>query len=113
MFCFFFQRYAQRAKVDKTGLDLIRHYFEINGNFVFDVKRRGTELYLQGVAEEGLLLGTMLENKVVIVRTFVGWDGTFKDQYNDMHPMMEIIDEMQHSEEYNLPHVPCSFMGCV
>ncbi|MGL4328500.1 MAG: hypothetical protein ACRCS7_13680 [Tannerellaceae bacterium] len=85
----FFQRYAQRAEVDKTGVALIRHYFQRNNCFMYDIIKKDDEEILRGVTEEGVLFGKNIGDGVAIMKTFIGWDCANESVYAEMMPMTD------------------------
>ena len=77
------KRYAERAKVDKHGIDLIKHYFSNNPNgkdsdnqkVVGRSVRWNGEDHLSCCVTEGVLLGQE-SGKYYLVRTFITYDMT-------------------------------------
>ena len=76
-----FKRYAERCKVDKTGLDLIKHFFTINNYFadchnqdiVGRKVRYNGEEHVACCVNEGILLGQQ-QGDLLIIRTFITYD---------------------------------------
>jgi hypothetical protein len=77
------KRYAERAKVDKHGIDLIKHYFlnnphgkdSDNQKVVGRSVRWNGEDHLSCCVTEGVLLGQEF-GKYYLVRTFITYDMT-------------------------------------
>ena len=77
------KRYAERAKVDKHGIDLIKHYFlnnphgkdSDNQKVVGRSVRWNGEDHLSCCVTEGVLLGQEFD-KYYLVRTFITYDMT-------------------------------------
>ena len=77
------KRYAERAKVDKHGIDLVKHYFlnnphgqdTDNQNVVGRSVRWNGEDHLSCCVTDGVLLGQEL-GKYYLVRTFITYDMT-------------------------------------
>ena len=77
------KRYSERAKVDKHGIELIKHYFLNNPNgkdsdnqkVVGRSVRWNGEDHLSCCVPEGVLLGQGLD-KYYLVRTFITYDMT-------------------------------------
>lgn len=105
----FFQRYAERAEVDKTGVQLIRHYFERNYSYFLDSEIKNseidenaikdTDIYIQGITEQGIALGNILGIGIIILKTFIAWDDTFEDQHKRFFPMTTVIAEVKREED--------------
>ena len=77
------KRYAERAKVDKHGIDLIKHYFannpygkdSDNQRVVGRSVRWNGEDHLSSCINDGVLLGQEFD-KYYLVRTFITYDMT-------------------------------------
>ena len=77
----FWKRYAERAGVDKSGAELIRHYFDHNphGADSHNQKIVGRSVHYKGYEHltccvtEGVLLG-QAQGNLFIVRTFITYD---------------------------------------
>lgn len=95
----FFQRYAERAKVDKTGIDLIRHYFTLNPSCCVDSEIKDGIVSMQGVTDEGVCLGSLMHNDIVLLKTFIAWDNTFKEQKLRFLPWMEDVKKWRNKED--------------
>lgn len=75
------KRYAERAHVEKTGLDLIKHYFEHNSigkdsrdqRVVARSVRWNGEEHRCSCTDEGVLLGQQ-QGGIYIARTFITYD---------------------------------------
>lgn len=76
-----FKRYSERCHVEKTGIDLIKHYFTHNshGKDSTNQKAVGRSVRYAGMTHlsccvpEGVLLG-QLEGELFIVHTFITYD---------------------------------------
>ena len=95
----FFQRYAQRNKVDKSGLELIRHYMERNYNSMIFAEEVDEQELLQGTTEEGISLGLKISEKVFVYKTFISWDMSFEDQKKHRIPFSEALAELKKEED--------------
>ena len=77
----FWKRYAERAKVEKTGMDLIKHYFmnnphgkdTDNQNVVARSVRYNGEEHLSNCVPDGVMLGQM-HGDIFVVKTFITYD---------------------------------------
>lgn len=87
------KRYAERCHVDKSGLDLVRHYFERNNinkdshdqRVVARSVRYNGEEHLSCCVPEGVILG-QLYGDLFIARTFITYDmtcGRQKEEFDD------------------------------
>lgn len=82
-----FDRYAERAHVDKRGLDLIRHFFDhlSSGTIITDQRFAARSVRYKGrdhkfvAINEGIMLGNV-EDGIFIVRTFITYDMTTGEQ---------------------------------
>ena len=82
-----FDRYAERAHVDKRGLDLIRHFFDhlSSGTIVTDQRFAARSVRYKGrdhkfvAINEGIMLGNV-EDGIFIARTFITYDMTTGEQ---------------------------------
>lgn len=76
-----FKRYAERCNINKTGLDLITHFFQINNHFsdshnqriVGKSVRYNGEEHVASCVNEGILLGQQ-QGELLICRTFITYD---------------------------------------
>lgn len=77
----FFDRYAERAGIDKSGVDLIRHFFaNQSGGYILSsqqlasrsVRYNGRDHRFMAI-HDGVLLGD-LDDDIFIVRTFITYD---------------------------------------
>jgi len=101
------KRYAERAKVAKTGIDLLKHYF---GNNPFgkdtdnqkvvgrSVRYNGEE-HLSMCVNDGIMLGQM-QGDVFVVKTFITYDMTcgrqqqeFEDKRKQIKTDRELYEE--------------------
>ena len=79
----FWKRYAERAKVEKTGMDLIKHYFmnnphgrdSDNQKVVARSVRYNGEEHLSNCVPDGVMLGQM-HGDIFVVKTFITYDMT-------------------------------------
>lgn len=100
----FFKRYAERANIHLTGVDLIRRYFKKNGMYGFesDTESFGN-LYkrnMYGSSEEGIAMGVLLpsKTKIILFRTFITYDMCKGKQIDDFARTEAIRKEM-HSDD--------------
>ena len=76
-----FKRYAERCGVEKTGLDLITHFFTINNHFADSHNQRivgksvryNGEEHVASCVNEGILLGQQ-QGDLLVCRTFITYD---------------------------------------
>lgn len=76
-----FKRYAERCCVEKTGLDLITHFFTINNHFADSHNQRivgksvryNGEEHVASCMNEGILLGQQ-QGDLLVCRTFITYD---------------------------------------
>lgn len=76
------KRYAERANVQKTGIDLIKHYFAHNSigkdsrdqRVVARSVRWNGEEHRSSCTNEGVLLGQQQQDGIFIARTFITYD---------------------------------------
>lgn len=96
----FFSRFAQRAGIQLSGVDLIRRYFKLNHSFgynesreVFDGKEK-TNIY--GSTEEGIAMGAKLytESNVFLFKTFITYDMCKGEQIEDFARADDIRREL-------------------
>lgn len=66
----FFQRYKDRYCVDKTGKELIIHFFTHNYSYVFNFAKEE----VHGSTKHGVALGVMTENYNILFRTFISYE---------------------------------------
>lgn len=77
-----FERYAERIKVEKTGIDLIRHFFErqVNARAVSNQRLAGKSVRYNGkdhmflCITDGVLLGENLARGSFLARTFITYE---------------------------------------
>ena len=73
----FFGRYAQRAGIDFSGMELIHRYFKLNNSFGFTTQKEqyDNKIYLNayGSSSEGIALGYWLnsEKSAILFKTFI------------------------------------------
>lgn len=75
----FFQRFAERIKIDSTGEDLIRRYFQYNANFGIDIKKEMVSetkytILATGTSTEGVALGHQLADGSFLFKTFITYE---------------------------------------
>lgn len=76
----FFQRFALRAGVNLTGIELIHRYFKMNPAYGFNIEKEVTgdmeKTNVYGSANEGAALGVRLytEHNIILFRTFITYD---------------------------------------
>lgn len=77
----FWKRYAERAKVNKSGFELVKHFFDRNAlgratdeeRLVPRSVRYNGDLHISGCTPDGVMLGA-LEDGYYIARTFITYD---------------------------------------
>ena len=102
----FWRRYAERAKVEKTGIDLLKHYFmrnphgkdSDNQRVVGRSVRYNGEEHLSNCVPDGVMLGQMHDN-IFVVKTFITYDMTCGRQQEEFGNCREQI--LTHEELYN------------
>ncbi|MGJ1205503.1 hypothetical protein [Sphingobacterium lactis] len=73
----FFARYRQRFKVEKTGMDLRKHFFRKNHSFSCDFQKNTGERAITpgrrmvGISEEGVALGFIHSEYAIAFKTFI------------------------------------------
>lgn len=101
------KRYAERCHVDKTGIDLIRHYFEYNAigkdsknqKVVGRSVRWNGKNHLSNCVPEGIMLG-QLQDDIFIARTFITYDMTCGRQHDEFEARRkEIMTDMEWYKE--------------
>ncbi len=76
----FFGRYAKRAGIDLSGMELIHRYFKLNNSFGFTTQKEqyDNKIYLNayGSSSEGIALGYWLnsERPAIFFKTFITYD---------------------------------------
>ena len=93
-----FDRYAERAHVDKQGMDLIRHFLEhqYGGHVITDQRLAGRSVRYNGrnhkfiAVQEGVMLGDV-EDGIFIVRTFITYDMCGEIQQDEFGTHRELI----------------------
>lgn len=96
----FFSRYAQRMHISKTSIELIKHFFTLNANFIFD-KEHG----VKGSTAEGISLGFVTENKNILFKTFVSFEllkGEQIEDYIEQNNLRKEIHEQRLSDDLNI-----------
>lgn len=103
------KRYAERAKVEKTGIDLLKHYFARNpfGKDTDNQKvvgrsvRYNGEDHLSMCVTDGIMLGQM-QGSLFVVKTFITYDMTcgrqqreFEDKRKQIKTDRELYDEVR------------------
>ena len=87
-----FSRYAQRMNIDKTGLDLIVHFFKNNLYYFFYEEKSKDGIYDFRIStKEGVLFG-VCDYPMVQLRTFVSNEMLFEDQSEYLTDTEEIIE---------------------
>lgn len=81
----FFSRYAERKKMNLHGVDLMLHYFRNNGNIGFSQKEvmltdGSKQIVIEGTTEEGIVLGLLKEDDIILAKTFITKDMARGDQ---------------------------------
>lgn len=102
----FWRRYAERAKVEKTGIDLLKHYFmrnpygkdSDNQHVVARSVRYNGEEHLSNCVPDGVMLGQMHDN-IFVVKTFITYDMTCGRQQEEFENCRGQI--LTHEELYN------------
>jgi len=100
------KRYAERAKVEKTGIDLVKHYFTHNSHgkdtdnqhVVSRSVRYNGEEHLCNCVNDGVLLGHIVDG-IFIVKTFITYDMTCGRQQEEFEFYRGMI--MNDEEMYN------------
>lgn len=72
----FFQRYSDRARVDKHGIELIKHFFQHNNGFRAQIDGS----HLRATCAEGMCLGRVSEHSNFLFKTFLSPDILREDQ---------------------------------
>ena len=109
-------RYSQRMGVNKTGIELINHFFERNhfgeqsydSRFVGKSVRHNGQKYISVSVEEGVLLGE-LQGSIFIAHTFITYDmatGKQREEFEKKRTKVmstgEVIDIL--NNEYRKRH---------
>lgn len=94
----FFKRYAERANVNKSGIELIRHFFQRNYTYYLNFEVENNVGYVKATTEEGIMFGEQLCKGLMIIKTFIAWDNTFKDQHDEFFPNTKIIAEVKRDD---------------
>jgi hypothetical protein len=101
------KRYAERAKVDEHGIELIKHYFANNPNgkdsdnqkVVGRSVRWNGEAHLANCVNDGVLLGQVVDG-IFIVRTFITYDMCGGLQQQEFEACRDKIMNDQEMYEY-------------
>lgn len=85
----FFGRYAERHKIDKTGIDLRHHYLLHNSSYHLHIDATTYDGIpsnaIMATITEGMILGIQTEDKdVFVMKTFVGYDMLKDDQIKEV-----------------------------
>jgi len=72
----FFSRFAERAKIDLHGVDLMIRYFKYNTNYTFcgqegQMMDKWEKEYVYGTTTEGVSLGLKLEGGTTFFKTYI------------------------------------------
>lgn len=100
----FFQRFALRAGVNLTGIELIHRYFKMNPAYGFNIEKEVTgdmeKTNVYGSANEGAALGVRLytEHNIILFRTFITYDMCKGEQIENFAKADQFRREM-HEEE--------------
>ena len=106
-----FDRYAERANVNKQGMDLIRHFMDhqSGGHVITDQRLAGRSVRYNGrnhkfiAVREGVLLGDM-DDGIFIVRTFITYDmatGLQRDKFTKAQDkLFDIEGEIEYSQRF-------------
>jgi hypothetical protein len=98
-----FERYSERAGVDKQGIELIKHFFESHsgGTILKNHKLAGKSVRYKDrehkflAMNDGVVLGN-IENGIFIARTFITYDmatGKQRDVFNNAKSKTLSVDE--------------------
>jgi hypothetical protein len=82
-----FSRYAERCGVKLSGVELMKHFFKRNSNYVYDIRdtviNENTAIReIYGSTAEGVAMGFMSTEGNVMFRTFITYDMTKGEQIN-------------------------------
>lgn len=95
----FFSRFRERMKLDQTGIELIRRFFKRNASYGFQIdvvqnfNRQVT--YIYGSTEEGVGMGVIAKDSIILFRTFVSYDMLKGSQIQDFAKTEKIRKEIQ------------------
>ncbi len=100
----FFSRYAERNQVEKTGVELIRHYFKKNENAGYHIEGKQLsdttyERTVSGSTAEGVALGFISGHDTVFFKTFISHDMAKGEQVETFAASEYIRREIQ--DTYN------------
>lgn len=93
-----FKRYAERCGVDKSGIELITHFFTINNHFADSHNQRiagksvryNGEEHVASCVNEGILLGQQ-QGDLLVIRTFITYDMCSGLQHKVLDDMRKTI----------------------
>lgn len=94
----FFSRYAERMKVNKSGMELMKHYFRRNYGYVYAECKNG----VCGTTTEGVAFGFQTENRNFLFKTFVSSDmlkGEQVEEYFERNNLRQEMHERQINED--------------
>ncbi len=95
----FFARYAKRCNVNRTGVDLIRKFFQQNPSFAYSYKKQQTNkrltIHVYGKSKEGSALGLKVNGieDIVLFKTFISEEMYKGKQIEDFAEKEEIRKE--------------------
>ena len=96
----FFARYTKRCNVNRTGIDLIRKFFQQNPSFSYSYKKQPTSnnkfnIHVYGKSKEGSALGLKLNGieDIVLFKTFISEEMYKGKQIEDFAEKEEIRKE--------------------
>lgn len=96
----FFSRYASRMKVNKTGMELMKHYFRRNSGYVYSECKKG----ICGTTTEGLAFGFQTVGGNFLFKTFVSKQmlkGEQVEDYFERNNLRAEMHEKQIADELN------------
>lgn len=75
----FFSRYAERMKIELTGIELMKAFFKHNNSYVYEVKRKqlSETTYINecyGTGNDGVSLGFLTTEGNMFFKTFITYD---------------------------------------
>lgn len=97
-----FDRYAERTNVQKTGIDLIKHFVDhqSNGYIVSNQKLAGRSVRYNGrdhqfiAVNDGVLLGDV-ENGIFIARTFITYEMATGKQHEEFAYAKNKVNDLE------------------
>jgi hypothetical protein len=104
-----FDRYAERANIKNTGLDLIRHSLvhQYGGHVITDQRLAGRSVRYNGrdhqfiAINDGVLLGDV-EDGIFIARTFITYEMATGKQYEIFSNAKDRVFSLEDEIRYNL-----------